>query len=78
MHSQPAVLIGVPFRTAAHLYLEGVFGALQSPGVAQAQPIVSGLHLPAVANLLVEDSIFVANAVADGGNVKRGQRIHEA
>jgi hypothetical protein len=29
-------------------------------------------------DLLVEDSIFVANAVTDGGNVEGGEGIHEA
>ena len=28
--------------------------------------------------MLVEDAVLVANAVADGGNVQRGERIHEA
>ena len=61
-----------------NLNFEGVFGALQSPGIAQAEPLVGGFHLPAVANLLVEDAVLVADAVADGGNVEGGKGIHEA
>ena len=78
MRAQAAVGIGLRFRPSAHLDLESVFGALQRPGIAQAQPFVSRLHLPSVADLLVEDAIFVTNAVADGGNIEGGQRIHEA
>jgi hypothetical protein len=68
----------MPFRAPAHLHFEGVFGPLQRPGIAQPQPFVGRLHLPAVANLLVEDAVLIANAVADRRNVQRGQRIHEA
>ena len=63
---------------AAHLDFKGIFGPLQRPGIAEPQPLVGGLDLPSVANLLIEDAVFVADAVADGRNIQRGQGIHEA
>ena len=60
------------------LDFKGVFGALERPGIAETQPLVGGFYLPAVANLLIEDAVFIANAVADGGNVEGGERIHKA
>ena len=78
MHVQVAVGVGVPRGVSAHLHFKGILGAFQRPWVAQPQPFVGGLDLPAVANLLVEDAKFVADAVADGGYVERGQRVHEA
>ena len=73
-----ALAVGVRLGAAAQLYVECIFGTFQGPRIAQSQPLVRGLHLPSVADLLVEDSIFVANAVADGGNVEGGEGIHEA
>jgi hypothetical protein len=39
---------------------------------------VSVLHLPAVDDDLVEDAELVADAVADGRDLQRGQRVHVA
>jgi YQGE family putative transporter len=63
---------------AAQLYFKPVLGPLQRPGIAKPQPLVGRLDLPSVANLLIEDSVFVADAIADCRNVQGGQRIHEA
>ena len=68
----------IPFGVAAELNFEGVFRPLQRPGIAEAEPFVGGLNLPAVANLLIEDAVLIADAVADGGNVEGGEGIHEA
>jgi len=51
---------------AAQLDQEGDLGVRDFPGVAQAQPAVEHLDLPAVVDLLVEDAELVADAVADG------------
>ena len=48
------------------------------PRVAGAQPAVGALDLPAVADVLVEDAELVAQAVADRGDVERGERVHVA
>ena len=55
-----------------------VLVARQLPGVAELQPVVVLLDLPAVLDLLLEDAEVVADAVADGGQLQRGQRVHEA
>jgi len=57
--------------------LESV-GADDLPGVALLQPLVGDFHLPAVADLLVEDAELVADAVADGRDFERGERIQIA
>src|ERR1017187_6944027 len=66
------------FRAPAHLHFTRILGPLQRPGIAQPQPFVGRLHLPAVANLLVENPILIADAVANRRNIQRGQRIHKA
>ena len=43
-----------------------------------AQPLVGDFVLPAVADDLIENSEFVADAIADGWNFDRGERIHVA
>jgi hypothetical protein len=48
----------------------------QLPRVAVFQPGVGDLNLPPVPNVLLEDAVLVADAVADGGNFERGERIH--
>ena len=61
---------------SAELHVEGDLRAHDLPGVAEAQPLVGELDLPAVANRLIEDAELVADAVADRGNVERRQRVH--
>ena len=46
------------------------------PGIAEAQPLVRDLDLPAVTNRLIEDPELVADAVADRRNIERRQRVH--
>jgi hypothetical protein len=48
------------------------------PGAAALQPPVGLLDLPAVDEGLAEDAVLVANAVADRGDLHRGQRVEEA
>ena len=64
------------FGASAELHVERDLRAHDLPGVAEAQPLVGQLHLPAVANRLIEDAELVADAVADGGNVEGRQRVH--
>ncbi len=53
------------------------FGARDFPRIAEAQPLVRLLHLPAVDDLLLEDAELVADAVADRRNLERRERIEE-
>ncbi len=69
-----AVALGVPAPVDPIVQL----GLDDLPGVAVGQPVVCRLHLPAVVDLLVEDAELVADAVADGGALKSGQRIQVA
>jgi len=48
------------------------------PRVAEPEPAVGPLRLPAADDLLVEDAELVPDSVADGGIVERRQRVHEA
>ena len=48
------------------------------PRVGAQQPVVRVLDLPAVLDLLAEHAVFVAQAVTDGRNLKRRQRVEEA
>ena len=57
----------------AELHLVSALRAVQLPGVAQVQPLVGDLHLPAVLYLLVENAVFIADAVTDGGNLQAGE-----
>jgi len=66
------------FRAPAQLYFKTILGPFQCPGIAKPQPLVGRLNLPAIANLLIEDAIFVADSVTNGGNLQGGQGIHEA
>ena len=69
-----AVLLGV----AAQLDLHRPLRPHDLPGIAEAQPVVGALLLPAIDDLLVEDAELVADAVAHRGNLERRQRIDEA
>ena len=58
-------------------YLDCPFGPRHFPGVAETQPLVRLLDLPAVDDFLLEDAELVADAVADRWNLQRGERIEE-
>ena len=48
------------------------------PDVAAGQPGVRKLGLPAVHDLLLEDTVFVKDGITHSGVVAGGQRVHEA
>ena len=52
--------------------------ARQLPGVAELQPVVVLLDLAAAVDLLLEHPEVVADAVPDGRQLQRRQRVHEA
>src|ERR1700761_1342995 len=54
-------------------------GTCDFPRVAGEEPVVRSLDLRAVGeDLLAEDAVLVAQAVADGGEMERRQRVDEA
>ena len=77
-HAISAGLVVVRLGAPAELHVERDFRAHDLPGVAEAQPLVRHLDLPAVTNRLIEDAELVADAVADRRNVERRQRVHVA
>ena len=62
----------------AELHLIGDLRKGDLPGVAPTQPLVGHLHLPAVADFLVEDAELVAKAVADCRHAEGRERLQEA
>ena len=72
-----AVIAGVLLRVAAQHDLEGGLGPREFPGVAELQPVIGALDLPAILDLLFEDAVLVANAVADGRDLQGCQRIQK-
>ncbi len=77
-HAQAAVLVGEALGVAAELHFDRPLGARDFPGIAEAQPLVGLLELPAVDDLLLEDAELVADAVADGRDLECRHRIEEA
>src|SRR6266511_3118897 len=73
-----AFLVGVRLRAASESDVDRDFGARDLPRIAEAKPLVRDLHLPAIADLLVEDPELVADAVADRRDLKRCERIEVA
>jgi hypothetical protein len=72
-----AVFVVPDFRVATELHIAAPFGARELPGIAVAQPLVGFLDLPAVDDLLLEDSELVADAVTQRWHFERGQRVNE-
>ena len=55
-----------------------IFRPFDFPRISILEPVVGLLHLLAVDDLLAEDAVVVANAVAHGSEVERGHRIEIA
>ncbi|MBM0203189.1 hypothetical protein JNW90_08795 [Micromonospora sp. STR1s_5] len=51
---------------------------LEFPGIAEGQPILGDLLLPAIRDRLPEQAVIVADAVAEGRDVEGRERFHEA
>ena len=58
--------------------LDGLLRHLLEPDLAAGQPEVGQLRLPAVHQLLAEDTVFIAQGVADRRIALRGQTVEEA
>ena len=66
------------FHAAAETDWYPVLGPRHLPRIAEAEPLVRLLHLPAVLQLLIEHPELVADAVAVSGHVERGHRVEKA
>jgi hypothetical protein len=77
-YSIPALVVDKVFRTPAVHDVECHFRTHDLPGVAEAQPLIGQLDLPAVLNRLIEDPELVSDAITNSRNVERRQRVHVA
>ncbi len=73
-----AVLVLGRLREAAELDGDGVLRVRELPRVAELQPRVGLLDLPAVLEGLPEDAVLVADAVAHARDRHRRERVDEA
>ena len=71
--ADPFVLVAVAFGIAPEFDIDGPLGPGDFPGVAETQPLVGLLDLPAVDDLLLEDAELVADAVTDGRDLQGGE-----
>ena len=67
------LVIEIGFGAAAKANKNSLIGLGNFPGPAGFEPLISDLYLAAIANQLVEDAEFVADAVSGGGNLQGGQ-----
>src|SRR5260370_15799291 len=63
MMSSLAVMVG--FGVSAKLHVEPNLRTRGFPAVAETQPLLGYLKLPAVAYFLIEDAEFIADTIAD-------------
>src|SRR5271166_2309436 len=68
------ILLGMP--SSANAIRDSSLADL--PRIAEVQPLVGLLYLPAITDFLMEQSELITNAVADCRNAQSGQRIHVA
>ena len=69
-----AFLLHAPAKTH---FVAGVM-AFEFPWVTVFQPVIRGLFLPAINNVLLEHAVVVANTITASGQRQRCQRIQEA
>jgi hypothetical protein len=66
----------------AHVAVEadrvGGVRPLELPRVAEGEPVLGPLDLPAVVEALLEQPVLVADAVAEAGDAQRGHAVHQA
>ena len=73
-----AFVVDVALGATAEAHEAGLIGLGQFPGPAALEPFVGDLHLPAIADQLIEDAELVADAIAGGRDLQAGQRFHVA
>ncbi len=72
-----ALVVEDILHAAVNVDIRGVFGAHDFPRGAEDHPVVRMLDLVSMDELLLEQAELVVNAVADGGQIERGERIKE-
>ena len=77
-HADLPAFVGEVLGAAAEPHLLRPLRPHELPGIAEAQPLVGLLDLPAVDDVLVEDAELVADAVAERGNLEGRQRVEKA
>lgn len=65
-------------NAAAEAHFVARIVALELPRVAVLQPVVRGLFLPPVDDILLKHPVVVANTVAAARQTQRRQRVEEA
>ena len=73
-----ALVVEVALRAATKAHKAGLVGLGQFPGPAALQPLVGDLHLPTIADQLIKNPEFVADAIAGGRDLQTGERFHVA
>ncbi len=63
---------------APEVHVDGLVEPLDLPRIVEHQPVVGLFVLPAVLEALLEHAELVTQAVADGRQLHRRQRVHEA
>ena len=76
-HQTPRV-VGELVDAAVIVNAHAIERAGDFPRVAVSEPGVGHLHLRAIDDALMKDSVIVADAIPIGGNLERRQRIHVA
>ena len=71
-----ALVIDVALGAATEAHEAGLIGLGQFPGPATLEPLVGDLHLPAIADQLVEDAELITDPVTGGRDLQAGQRLH--
>ena len=74
----PALRVTHVLGAAVELHREESVRTRDLPWVAVAKPVVGGLDLEAVPDALLEDPVFVADAVAVEGHPQGGRRLEKA
>ena len=73
--TQLTLRVGRCFGMPTETDIVGQFGARNFPRIAEVQPFVGDLHLPAVLDRLIEDAKLVTDAITHGGDLQRSQGI---
>ena len=77
-HTMTSFIVGPRLGGAADFDFDRPLGARDVPGCAEAQPFVRAFHLPAVDDLLLENTELVADAVTHCRDLQRCHRVEEA